>query len=103
MISLCAILFVNLQHVTIDCKKTEKLGYMKRFLGFLSALMAMSCLSAQQVNTFEMRHFKNDAKANGVTDFHGETEVFDTDQCNMVYLFPSGKVMATGARVSRPS
>lgn len=53
---------------------------MKRFLGFLSALMAMSCLSAQQVNTFEMRHFKNDAKANGVTDFHGETEVFDTDQ-----------------------
>lgn len=43
--------------------------------------MAVGTLSAQQqVTTFEMRHFSKDAKANGVTDFHGETEVFDTEQ-----------------------
>ena len=32
-----------------------------------------------QVTTFEMRHFTSDPKADGVTDFHGETEWFDTD------------------------
>ena len=55
--------------------------YMKKLCLFTSVLMVMFNLSAQQqVTTFEMRHFKSDAKANGVTDFHGETEVFDTDQ-----------------------
>ena len=52
-----------------------------RKLLFISFLLTATTLSAQQqVTTFEMRHFKNDAKANGVTDFHGETEVFDTEQ-----------------------
>ena len=54
---------------------------MKRTLLLISAFTLAFGLSAQQqVSTFEMRYYKNDAKANGVTDFHGETEVFDTDQ-----------------------
>ena len=35
---------------------------------------------AQQVTTFEARYFTKDPKANGVTDLHGETEVFDVEQ-----------------------
>jgi hypothetical protein len=38
-------------------------------------------LNAQQLSkSFEFRYFTNDTKANGETDFHGETEIFNTDQ-----------------------
>ena len=37
-------------------------------------------MMAQKVTTFEMRYFTNDPKANGITDFHGETEWFTTGQ-----------------------
>ena len=54
---------------------------MKKTLLLIAAMALTHALLAQQpVTTFEMRHFKSDAKANGVTDFHGETEVFDTEQ-----------------------
>ena len=33
----------------------------------------------RDITTFEMRYFTKDAKADGVTDFHGETEWFDTE------------------------
>ena len=54
---------------------------MKRYL--LVAVFAVSCLTTaaqQQAVTFEMRHFTQDAKADGVTDFHGDTEWLNTDQ-----------------------
>ena len=44
--------------------------------GFLCCLAA----SSQQVTTFEGRFFSKDPKADGVTDLHGETEVFDNAQ-----------------------
>ena len=44
------------------------------FLGFSAAA------AAQTATTFEMRYFTPDASANGVTDFHGETEWFTTPQ-----------------------
>ena len=54
---------------------------MKRTILLIPALLLSLGIEAQQqVTTFEMRHFLGDAKANGVTDFHGETEVFDTEQ-----------------------
>ena len=38
-------------------------------------------LSAQPLSeSFEFRYFSNDPQANGETDFHGETEVFNTDE-----------------------
>ena len=53
---------------------------MKR-LFFLAAwsLMAVTA-GAQTATTFEMRYFTPDAAADGVTDFHGETEWFTTLQ-----------------------
>ena len=51
--------------------------------GFLCCLLVFSSLfvtSAQQVTTFEGRFFSKDSKADGVTDLHGETEVFDNAQ-----------------------
>ena len=54
---------------------------MKRTLLLIPALLlSLGARAQQQVTTFEMRHYSSDAKANGVTDFHGETEVFDTEQ-----------------------
>ena len=35
---------------------------------------------AQTSKSFELRYFSDDPKANGETDFKGETEVFDTEQ-----------------------
>ena len=37
-------------------------------------------MKAQKSQTFEMRYFTSDVKANGETDFHGETEWMDTEQ-----------------------
>ena len=37
-------------------------------------------MRAQESCSFEMRYFTHDAKANGVTDFHGETEWLSTEQ-----------------------
>lgn len=50
---------------------------------FLCCLLVFSSLlaaSSQQVTTFEGRFFSKDPKADGVTDLHGETEVFDNAQ-----------------------
>ena len=46
-------------------------------------LFALSCIltaGAQEFTTFDMRWLTKDAKANGVTDFHGETEWLNTEQ-----------------------
>ncbi len=52
-----------------------------RIVLFLLALMAVLPAGAQQKQTtFEMRYFTKDPKADGSTDFHGETEWLDTDQ-----------------------
>lgn len=53
--------------------------YKRIFLSATLLLGAAACLSAQGGRTFEMRWFTRDARADGVTDFHGETEWFDTD------------------------
>lgn len=45
----------------------------------LMALLAGDLLAQRQVTTFEMRYLTKDPKANGVTDFHGETEWLDTE------------------------
>ena len=45
---------------------------------FLAAVSAH--INAQQVTTFEARYFSKSPKADGVTDLHGETEIFDIDQ-----------------------
>jgi hypothetical protein len=37
-------------------------------------------LGSQPSKSFELRYFSDDPKANGETDFKGETQVFDTDQ-----------------------
>ena len=51
----------------------------KLFL-LLSLALASANLYAQNVTSFEARYFTKDPKANGVTDLHGETEIFDIDQ-----------------------
>ena len=52
-----------------------------RIVLFLLAWMAVLPAGAQQMQTtFEMRYFTKDPKADGSTDFHGETEWLDTDQ-----------------------
>ena len=43
-------------------------------------MLACGASAQPTTTTFEMRHIKNDVKANGVTDFHGETEVLNTEQ-----------------------
>lgn len=45
----------------------------------LFALLPLT-MNAQHSSTFEMRYITTDAKANGETDFHGETEWMDTSQ-----------------------
>ncbi len=53
---------------------------MKRiFVLAACSLMAVTA-GAQTATTFEMRYFTPDAAADGVTDFHGETEWFTTSQ-----------------------
>ena len=53
---------------------------MKQSLLFLIGLLGSVTMVAQETTTFEMRYFTNDSKANGVTDFHGRTEWFSTEQ-----------------------
>lgn len=53
---------------------------MRRVVSVLFAAFLVSSLDAQQVSTFEMRYLTKDPKADGITDFHGETEWFDTGQ-----------------------
>ncbi len=43
-------------------------------------LLSIIVAGAQQVTTFEARYFSKDAKADGVTDLRGETEIFDIEQ-----------------------
>ena len=53
---------------------------MKRTVAIvLCASLALN-VHAQDSKVFEMRYFTQDAKASGVTDFHGPTEWLDTDQ-----------------------
>lgn len=49
------------------------------FITALFALFAL-CTKAQNVSTFEMRYITSDAKADGDTDFHGETEWMNLEQ-----------------------
>lgn len=53
---------------------------MKKVLLAIILCFASFAVYAQQVTTFEMRYMTRDAKADGVTDFHGENEWFDTDR-----------------------
>ena len=46
----------------------------------LSLAAVSASINAQQVTTFEARYFSKDPKADGVTDLHGKTEIFDIDQ-----------------------
>lgn len=51
-----------------------------KFISFILFSFSIT-LNAQTLSkTFEMRYFTNDLKANGETDFKGETEWFNTDQ-----------------------
>ena len=52
---------------------------LKLFL-LLSLAAVPASIYAQQVTTFEARYFSKSPKADGVTDLHGETEIFDIDQ-----------------------
>ena len=51
---------------------------MKKILFLLSSLWALS--TSGQVSTLETRYFTSDVKANGETDFHGETEWMNLEQ-----------------------
>ena len=54
---------------------------MKKGLLLFTAFLGLSvAAAAQTATTFEMRYFTPDAAADGVTDFHGETEWFTTPQ-----------------------
>lgn len=54
---------------------------MKKNLFLLLTFWGVAAVAAAQTaTTFEMRYFTRDAKADGVTDFHGETEWFTTEQ-----------------------
>ena len=54
---------------------------MRLKLFILLSLAAVSAsINAQQVTTFEARYFSKDPKADGVTDLHGKTEIFDNEQ-----------------------
>ncbi|MBP3269209.1 MAG: hypothetical protein J6L98_00885, partial [Bacteroidales bacterium] len=52
---------------------------LKLFL-LLSLAAVSASINAQEVTTFEARYFSKSPKADGVTDLHGETEIFDIDQ-----------------------
>ena len=52
----------------------------KGFICCLSLSLSLLAVRAQPVTTFEARYFSRDPKADGITDLHGETEVFDIDQ-----------------------
>src|SRR5690625_3910997 len=48
---------------------------------FFLLLSFPSVLKAQKISgSFELRYFTNDSSANGITDFKGETEYFNTKQ-----------------------
>ena len=53
---------------------------MRRVIQFLFAAFLAAGLNAQNVTTFEMRYLTKDSKADGITDFHGDTEWYDTEQ-----------------------
>jgi hypothetical protein len=62
-----------IKHTKVMCR------YLSILL-FISGLLACEKTTAQSSSSFEMRYFTDDPKANGETDFRGETEVFNTDQ-----------------------
>ena len=51
-----------------------------KLIFFLSAALLAVDLNAQQVTTFEARYFSKDPKANGATDLHGPTEIFNNER-----------------------
>ncbi|MBL7970170.1 MAG: hypothetical protein JNL03_01510, partial [Prolixibacteraceae bacterium] len=53
---------------------------MKRLAFILPCFFVLSLYSQTTYKTFELRHFTSDSKANGETDFKGETEWMDTAQ-----------------------
>lgn len=66
---------------------------MKNYFGTLVIFLIFSTqVYAQEISkSFELRYFKNDTSANGITDFHGETEVFNTEQ-RIAFLHQYGKI-----------
>ena len=56
-----------------------KLNMTHKFI-FIFLLSGILTAGAQEYTSFDMRWLTNDAKANGITDFHGETERLDTNQ-----------------------
>ena len=56
-----------------------KLNMTHKFI-FIFLLSGILTAGAQEYTSFDMRWLTNDAKANGITDFHGETEWLDTNQ-----------------------
>lgn len=43
-------------------------------------ILFLTCNAQELSRSFELRYFTNDAAANGITDFHGETEIFNTEE-----------------------
>tara|TARA_R110002050_G_scaffold91784_6_gene192541 strand:+ start:31963 stop:34872 length:2910 start_codon:yes stop_codon:yes gene_type:complete len=53
---------------------------MKRIIYFLPYFFVLNVYAQTVNNSFELRHFSNDPKANGETDFKGENEFMNTEQ-----------------------
>ncbi len=53
---------------------------MKHLFLSISILLCLNISAQKQYKTFELRYFTNDTKANGETDFSGETEWMDLGQ-----------------------
>lgn len=52
-----------------------------RLTTYFACMLMLPALCGQTISeSFELRYFTNDDKANGETDFHGETEYFNTGQ-----------------------
>lgn len=53
---------------------------MRKIFVLFCFLIVQQPAESQSFRSFELRYFSNDEKANGETDFKGETEVFDTEK-----------------------
>lgn len=78
------VLSVNIMNIVpkkITVKKYMKQIMKFKYLVIISLVLLSQKIAAQEVSkSFELRYFTKDAKANGETDFKGETEYFDTEQ-----------------------
>jgi hypothetical protein len=57
---------------------TKTIALLKLSTGLF--FLIQTCMAQEISKSFELRYFTNNAAADGVTDFHGETEIFTTDE-----------------------